>query len=164
MASKEDLLFVALGVEKDRADKWCKKADERFIDGINTGSNRSMRKIRSLWYDGRDEAHIHYSQTRYRALNMHSVWQKGTVEFRCFNSTTHSGEIKSYIQLCLAINHQSLTQTCATRRHTATTNAKFTFRTWLLRLGLIGDEFKTARKHLLNRLDGNSAWRNGRVA
>jgi len=30
-------------------------------------------------------------------------------------------------------------------------NEKYTFRTWLLRLGLIGDEFKTARMHLLKK-------------
>lgn len=30
---------------------------------------------------------------------------------------------------------------------------------WLLRLGLIGDEFKTARHHLLKNLDGNIAWK-----
>ena len=36
---------------------------------------------------------------------------------------------------------------------------KYTFRVWLLRLGLIGDEFKTARHHLLKNLDGNIAWK-----
>ena len=30
---------------------------------------------------------------------------------------------------------------------------------WLLRLGMIGDEFKTARKHLLDNLEGNIAWK-----
>ena len=40
-----------------------------------------------------------------------------------------------------------------------TENEKYTFRTWLLRLGLIGDEFKTARGHLLENLDGCIAWR-----
>ena len=29
----------------------------------------------------------------------------------------------------------------------------------MLRLGLIGDEFKTARHHLLKNLDGNIAWK-----
>lgn len=29
-----------------------------------------------------------------------------------------------------------------------------------MRLGLIGDEFKTARHHLLKNLDGNIAWKN----
>ena len=31
------------------------------------------------------------------------------------------------------------------------------FRCWLLRLGMIGDEFKTARYHLLKNLTGNAA-------
>jgi hypothetical protein len=76
-----------------------------------------------------------------------------------FNSTLHAGEVKSYIQLCLAISHQALVQRTASRSHTQSTNEKYTFRTWLLRLGMIGDEFKTARQHLLKNLDGNIAWR-----
>lgn len=45
------------------------------------------------------------------------------------------------------------------RTRTQSENEKYTFRTWLLRLGLIGDEFKTARQHLLKNLDGNIAWK-----
>ena len=37
-------------------------------------------------------------------------------------------------------------------------------RTWLLRLGFIGDEFKTAREILTKRLAGDTAFRNGRAA
>ena len=84
---------------------------------------------------------------------------KGTIEFRMFNSTLHAGEVKSYIQLCLAISHQALIQQRAMRTKTQSENEKYTFRTWLLRLGLIGDEFKTARQHLLKNLDGNIAWK-----
>ena len=76
-----------------------------------------------------------------------------------FNSTLHAGEVKSYIQLCLAISHQALIQQRAMRTRTQSENEKYTFRTWLLRLGLIGDEFKTARQHLLKNLDGNIAWK-----
>ncbi len=164
MASKEDLLFEALEVNRERLERWCKKVDGNFLDRINKGRKKEMKDIRKIWYNGRDEAHMHYSDTRYRALNLHSVWQKGTVEFRCFNSTTHAGKIKAYIQLCLAISHQAKIQAGATRRHTETTNHKYTFRTWLLRLGMIGEEFKTARLHLLKNLDGNIAWRNREVA
>lgn len=164
MSSKEDLLFEALKVEPERANRWCKKVDNTFLDKLNTRTKKDKNKIKKIWYNGRDESHMHYSQTRYRALNLHSVWQKGTVEFRCFNSTTHAGKIKAYIQLCLAISNQAKTQAGATRRHTQTTNAKYTFRTWLLRMGLIGDEFKTARQHLLSNLSGNIAWRNKGVA
>lgn len=87
------------------------------------------------------------------------MFQKGTIEFRLFNGTTHAGKIKAYIQICLAISHQALTQRCASRIKTQSTNEKYTFRTWLLRLGLIGDEFKTARLHLLEHLDGCIAWK-----
>ena len=85
--------------------------------------------------------------------------RKGTIEFRMFNSTLHAGEVKSYIQLCLAISHQALIQQRAMRTRTQSENEKYTFRTWLLRLGLIGDEFKTARQHLLKNLEGNIAWK-----
>ena len=43
-------------------------------------------------------------------------------------------------------------------------NPKYAMRTWLLRLGFIGDEFKTAREILTKRLDGDTAFRNGRAA
>ncbi|HRV29961.1 MAG TPA: virulence associated protein, partial [Spirochaetia bacterium] len=43
-------------------------------------------------------------------------------------------------------------------------NEKYTFRTWLLRLGLIGDEFKTARLHLLDHLEGCIAWKDPQQA
>ena len=35
-------------------------------------------------------------------------------------------------------------------------------RTWLLRLGFIGDEFATARNFLTKNLDGDTAFRHGR--
>ena len=95
----------------------------------------------------------------YHCLNLHSVFQKGTIEFRLFNSTTHAGKVKTYIQFCLAISGQALNQTCAATRKTTSTNEKYTFRTWLLRLGMIGDEFKTARKFLLENLEGGIAWK-----
>ena len=50
-------------------------------------------------------------------------------------------------------------QKSARKSKTISDNEKYTFRTWLLRLGLIGEEFKTARHHLLKNLDGNIAWK-----
>ena len=40
-------------------------------------------------------------------------------------------------------------------------NEKYAFRCFLLRLGFIGDEYKTERKILLQNLSGSSAYRNG---
>ena len=47
----------------------------------------------------------------------------------------------------------------AAAKVTPTDNEKYTFRTWLVRLGMIGDEYKTARNVLLKNLSGNSAFR-----
>jgi hypothetical protein len=159
MASKEDLIFKALQVDSNRASRYCRKADEGFIDELNHKKPQSLTEVKRLWYKGNDGSNQHYHSSRYHALNLHSVFSRGTIEFRLFNGTTHAGKIKAYIQFCLAVSHQALMQKKANSHKTVTTNDKYTFRTWLLRLGLIGEEFKTARMHLLANLKGNIAWR-----
>lgn len=163
VTSKEDILFKALDVSQARAERWCKKVEKDFVEKINKQKPKSTTLIEKIWYNGDySRANQHYDQSRYHALNLHAVWQKGTIEFRCFNGTTHAGKIKTYIQLCLAISHQALTQKASTCRKTETTNEKYTFRTWLLRLGMIGEEYKTAREFLLANLDGDIAFKGGR--
>ena len=40
-------------------------------------------------------------------------------------------------------------------------NERYAFRCFLLRLGFIGDEYKSERKTLLKNLNGSSAFRDG---
>ncbi len=40
-------------------------------------------------------------------------------------------------------------------------NPRFTMRVWLIGLGMVGDDYKLARKLLLQNLTGNAAWRHG---
>ena len=40
-------------------------------------------------------------------------------------------------------------------------NPRFAMRVWLIGLGMVGDDFKAARKFLLKNLTGNAAWRYG---
>lgn len=163
VTSKEDILFKALQVSSERATRWCKKIDSNFVEKMNKKKPTTTTAVEQLWYNGDcSRAKQHYDLSRYHALNLHAVWQKGTIEFRCFNGTTHAGKIKTYIQLCLAISHQALTQKASSARKTQTNNEKYTFRTWLLRLGMIGEEFKTAREFLLQNLDGDIAFKGGR--
>lgn len=51
-----------------------------------------------------------------------------------------------------------------TAKECETDNPKYAMRCWLLSLGFIGDEYKTARKILLSKLEGDSAFRNGHKA
>lgn len=159
MAAKEDLIYKAMEVEVAREHQYCKKVEQSFLDELNRKKPKTLGEVSRIWYGGADRSYQHYDNSRYHCLNLHSVFQKGTIEFRLFNSTTHAGKIKAYIQFCLAISAQALNQRCASRQKTHSSNEKYTFRTWLLRLGLIGDEFKTARLHLLEHLDGCIAWK-----
>lgn len=160
MYSKEDLIYKALKVNVARENRYCKKVDQAFIDKLNQKKPKDISRVEEIWYNRNTwRSQEHYDDSRYHALNLHSVFSKGTIEFRLFNGTLHAGEIKSYIQFCLAVSHQALTQKKASRIKTHSTNEKYTFRTWLLRLGLIGNEFKTARTHLLKNLDGCIAWK-----
>lgn len=97
---------------------------------------------------------------------MHSVFYRGTVEFRYFEGTLHAGKIKSYMQFCLALAAKAKIGKNAVARkrtHNAST-AKYDFRVFLLRLGMIGDEFKSARLHLLGNMKGCASFKNGRPA
>ena len=165
MAAKEDLIYKSLEIDPARV-RWCKKVNEDLIQAINKKKPKTLEQLADLWYSGYgfESRERHYHTSRYHGLNLHSTFTKGTIEFRLFNGTLHAGKIRSYIVFCLAISHQALTQKSASARRTHTDNEKYTFRCWLLRLGLIGEEFKNCRMHLMKALDGNSAWRNPNAA
>ena len=94
MASKEDMLYKALQVEVER-EHYCRKADTRFLEELNHKRPTTMQAVEEMWYNGRGGRYLHYDDSRYHALNLHSVFSKGTIEFRLFNSTLHAGEVKS---------------------------------------------------------------------
>ena len=124
IASKEDILYKALQIDPARL-RWCKKTNEQLIQTINKRKPKTMEELKDIWYEGSHRRRTdHYNDTRYHGLNLHATFTKGTVEFRLFNSTTHAGEIKAYIQFCLAVSHQALTQKKASARRTVTDNAK----------------------------------------
>ena len=161
LRSKEDILFAALKVNPARIDSYCQAVDEPILEEIRKlPSGASMDQLKDRWYRGRDGSDYHYHQSRYHALNLHSVFYHGTVEWRLFNSTLHAGEAKANIILAMAISAQGINQKYTQFRKTPIgDNPAFTFRTFLLRLGLIGPEYKNVRMHLLKNLPGDKAWR-----
>lgn len=162
IASKNDLLYKALQVKPSRMH-YCKKMDEKLVQAIKRKRPQTLQAIENIWYDGyygcRD---THYHDSRYHFLNLHSFFHGNhTVELRGFNSELHAGKVRAYIVLALALNNQALTQTAASSRKPQTENEKFAMRTYLNRIGLIGEEFKNCRDHLTAHLTGSSAWRYG---
>ena len=165
MYSKEDILFKALQVNEARAERWCKKVREpmlRKARQLSSDETKDLTRLEEIWYEGDVCPTEHYNWTRYHACNIHSMFYRGTVEFRCFNSTLHAGKAAAYVNLCLAISAQAINQRSTVMRKTHSDNEAFTFRVWLVRLGLNGEEFKHTREHLLEHLEGDKAWRRGK--
>lgn len=176
MASHEQLLIDALNLDEVRVRRYCRTVDTRFLEQVNRRKPKTMSQLADVWYRSHDENYgrnHHYNGSRYHMLNLHATFTKGTVEFRLFQfdkpsngkqNGLHAGQLKSYIQLCLALSQMAKEVRTASPKPQQSENPKYAMRTWLLRLGFIGDEFKTARELLTKRLSGDGAFRNGRAA
>lgn len=165
IASKNDLFYNALGIKRERM-RFCKKMDSRLLESIKRKKPKSLSDLENMWYDGYFQSRTtHYHDSRYHFLNLHSFFTGNhTIELRGFNSELHAGKVRSYIVLSLALNHQALTQNFASSKKPQIENPKFAMRTYLNRIGFIGDEFKNCRDHLTANLEGSSAWRFGKAS
>jgi len=176
MASHESLLADALKLDRRRMDRYCRTVDPNFLAELNRKKPTTMAKLADIWYTSQGENYgrnQHYNGSRYRMLNYHATFTKGTIEFRLFQfdapdserqNGIHAGQLKSYIQLCLALSEMAKEVKTASPKPQQTENPKFAMRTWLMRLGFIGEEFATARDFLTRNLTGDAAFRNGRAA
>jgi len=81
--------------------------------------------------------------------------------FQLFRATLDTDRITAYKHFCNLINQLALNLRSASKKKSESDNPKFTFRTFLIRLGMVGKEYKTTRKILLQNLEGNSAFRSG---
>ncbi len=168
MASHEDQLTKAIEIEAYRQSRYCQTVDPGFLKRINSRKPKTNEELARCWYNGPTET-AHYSHTRYRMLNLHSYFNRyHTIEFRCFNfdeesaerkGGLHAGQLKSMIQLCMAMSQMAKQLRTASPRKQQTENEAYAFRCWMLRLGFIGDEFKTARDYFMRNFTGNCAWR-----
>ena len=83
------------------------------------------------------------------------------INFTWFLYTVDGDEIAAYTQFISRLCDMARDAKRVSSKPTETDNDKYAFRCFLLRLGFIGKEYKTARKILLRNLTGNSAFRYG---
>jgi len=86
-----------------------------------------------------------------------------TITFKFYEGEPNPDKLKAYTDLVTLINKNAQNLKHASWKPAATDNPKYSFRTWLLRLGMIGPEYKTTRKVLMENLEGNSAFRKAGV-
>lgn len=84
-----------------------------------------------------------------------------TITFKLLEGDASPEKVKAYTHFVALLNNSSKTLKHASAKVKDTDNDKFTFRVFLVRLGMVGDEYKMARKVLLEKLEGNSAFRSG---
>ena len=83
------------------------------------------------------------------------------INFTWFPYTVDGDDIAAYTQFISRLCDMARDAKRVSSKPTETDNDKYAFRCFLLRLGFIGKEYKTARKILLRNLTGNSAFRCG---
>lgn len=173
MASHEDLLASALNLDRSRISRYCRTVDPRFLEQVNRRKPSTMAGL------------AHLVRQSERRLRQKPPLQRKPLPYA--ESPRHLYQRHSRVP-AFSIRRPRRRQAERTSRRTTqelhsalpctqpngkdgedgkpqqNENPKYAMRTWLLRLGFIGDEFKTARELLTKRLDGDAAFRSGRTA
>lgn len=84
--------------------------------------------------------------------------EQGVVSLPLFPSSLDENDMRSYVQLSQGIVDFATKSKGIRQKENDLSNEKFRMRTWLVRIGFVGEEFKYARKLLTENLSGNSAW------
>lgn len=81
-----------------------------------------------------------------------------TLRFPWFPFNASSEEVNAYTRFICALCAAAKEQKRVTAKEKPVASEKFSFRVFLIRLGFVGDEFKSVRKILLRNLSGSSAY------
>ncbi len=140
--SKQALIKKSLGAESDIVeDDFCKSINEAKIETIEEFKAAiNNRNCPGFGFD----------------------FNNSTVTFKFLEGEASAEKLQAYTQLVSLLNQNAKTLKHASAKSKDTDNDKFTFRVFLIRLGMVGDEYKAARKVLLENLEGNSAFRSGK--
>lgn len=84
--------------------------------------------------------------------------ENGVISFPYFKSTLNKKELLSDIQFAQIVSSFAENNRTVSQKKSENQNDKFMMRTWLVRAGMVGEEYKFARKMLTKNLEGNSAW------
>ncbi|MBU4541806.1 MAG: virulence protein [Firmicutes bacterium] len=89
---------------------------------------------------------------------------ENSISFPWFKANAEPEAVQAYTQFIAAICEMAKTQKRISATAKAVDNEKYAFRCFLLRLGFIGNDYKTTRKILLSKLSGSAAFKSGKKA
>ena len=85
----------------------------------------------------------------------------GKLDFPWFKADSSPEEIKAYMDFVTALCRKAKEAKRITAKDKPVDNEKYAFRCFLLRLGFIGNDYKSSRAILLRNFTGSAAWKGG---
>ncbi len=142
--SKEKLFMKAF----DRQSEIIPKGLVEYLNGIKP---ETMEAFITAYKNGLTEGRFTDSED----MDFSNLPENLTLSF--FNATFDALEIISYVMFCVRLNEQAKKQKYASSKP-KDDDSRYSFRCYLLKLGFIGDTYKTERKVLLSHLKGSSSY------
>ena len=140
--SKQVLIKKAFDAEEDIVS-----AD--FIADINKVEIQTLEDFQKALHD--------YGQSSYKGLEFDFI--NRNITFKFAGNLQEPQKLQAYTYFVSLLNNSAKGLKYALPKATETDNEKFTMRTWLIRLGFKGKEYKKAREVILQNLSGNGAFR-----
>lgn len=174
--SKQNLIFKALGINPNNTPRYryCSAIPTRLVENLKKQKAETLEQIATIWYETLSSTYgmnQHYDHSRYHIINLtrglvpSSPYYLGTAEFRCFSATLHAGKLRAYIQFCLLLIAYCASIKKSSYKSTVVADGEseaYKLRCFFLKLGCIGEQFKTMRLHWLDNFGSQSkAWRRG---
>ncbi|WP_088185870.1 hypothetical protein [Desulfosporosinus sp. FKA] len=145
---------------------WCKQSliqkslarvtniiPESLITAINSVPMDTLEEFSKVVNDGIDNGLI----TGECEIDFNMA--EKTLSFSFFNASLDIDEILAFAVFCQRLSKQAIQQKFTSIKIKEAVNEKYAMRCFLLKLGLIGEAYKSARKILLERLNGDSSYR-----
>ena len=140
--SKQQLIMMAF------------ETDEPFMD---EDFAEELNKEEALDLDGLKRAAQKLGTERCPGFKMN--FEEETFSFYLYGSELTDERISAFKDLVALISEYAKTLNRASYKQAQDDNPKYALRTWLIRIGMNGPEYKESRKTLLKHLEGSGAFR-----
>lgn len=145
IASKQRLIMQAF----DSNEKF---VEESFAEVLNQKETNTIELFKESYLACRPE----------RCLGIVFDFETGTFVLKLDAQKLDKAKIDAFINLAVLVNKNAKMLKHSAFKPAQDENPKYALRTWLIRLGMNGDEYKISRKILLSGLEGSSSFRRPR--
>jgi hypothetical protein len=140
--SKQRLIMMAFETEEAFMD-------DGFAEDLNNVEIKDLERLKEA---------LEELETN-RCPGFQIDFDEKTFTFKLHSSKLNPERIKAFQDLCVLIANYGRTLNRASYKQAQDDNPKYALRTWLIRIGMNGPEYKETRKTLLKHLEGSGAFR-----